>query len=122
MDHRSRIIVIGWKIVLVVLAGIGLSTGLVKTPGFWTSYVLDIAAPPWNYILIRGLFTSKKTTFFSIKFKPETAALLIIGIACLIETAQYFKIYAAHFDPYDYIAYISLLLPCYLIDKFLKGR
>ena len=81
--------------------------------------VLDIVGPAWNYILIRGLYSSKNQTFLKIKFSPESAALLIIGICFIIETGQYFRIYEAHFDPYDYLAYISLILPCYLIDKLI---
>ena len=41
-----------WKITLILLCLTGLSTGIFKIPGFWTSYVLDIVGPAWCYILI----------------------------------------------------------------------
>ena len=107
-----------WKIIIVVLGVIGLSTCLIRTPGFWTSYVLDIVGPAWNYVLLRGQYSSSRS-FLSLKLTPETAALLILVICFLIETSQYYELYNAHFDPYDYIAYISALLPCYVIDKWL---
>ena len=111
---------IGWKISLILFGIISLSTGLSKRPGFWTSYVLDMAGPAWNYILIRGQYSDKQT-FCSFRFGPEFALFLIIGICFLIETSQFFKLYQAHFDPWDYLAYISILIPCYLIDKYI-GR
>jgi len=111
-----------WKISLVLLGGIGLSTAFSSTPGFWTSYVLDMSGPAWNYILIRGQYASPGARFLSIKFSPETAGLLILCICFIIETAQYFKIYEAHFDPYDYAAYVSILIPCYIIDKWILTR
>jgi hypothetical protein len=116
------LITLGWKIALILLGITGLSSGISHSPGFWTSYVLDMVGPAWNYILIRGIYNSKYTTFFSIKFSPETAAVVIIGICFLIETSQYFKLYEARFDPYDFLAYLSLLLPCYILDKWTLAR
>jgi hypothetical protein len=81
--------------------------------------VLDIVGPAWNYILLRGIYTSKKSGSLFFRLKPDAAALIILAICFLIETAQYFKLYEARFDPYDYLAYVSLLLPVYLIDKYI---
>jgi len=122
MTASSSLIIIGWKIAIILFGTIALLSGLVKDPGFWSSYVLDIVGPAWNYILLRGLYTSKKSTFMSLKFTPETAAFIILGTCVLVETAQYFKLYDAYFDPYDFLAYVSLLLPCYLLDKYLLNR
>ncbi len=55
----KRIVNIGWKISLILLGIISLSTGLSKRPGFWTSYVLDMTGPAWNYILIRGQYSAQ---------------------------------------------------------------
>lgn len=107
-----------WKISLILLCLIGLSTGLMSSAGFWTSYVLDIAGPAWCYILIRAQYKSTGSTFLSIKFTPEIAAILIVGICAIIETSQYFHLYDAHFDPYDYLAYVSGVIPFYIIDKW----
>jgi len=115
----QRSVKIGWKIAIILLGIIGLSTGLSNQPGFWTSYVLDMVGPVWNYILIRGQYSAKQTFLF-FKLSPEFALFLIIGICFLIETSQFFKLYKAHFDPWDYLAYISILIPCYLIDKYIS--
>jgi hypothetical protein len=55
----------------------------------------------------------------SIRFSTEGAFLLVFGVGVAIETSQYFKFYDATFDPYDYLAYATLLLPIYLLDKHL---
>jgi hypothetical protein len=117
-------VIIFWKTTIIILGSLALLTCFVRISGFWSSYVLDIAGPAWIYILLRGQYTSKQSGFLSFKFSPEMAASLILGICFVIETSQYFKLYVAHFDPYDYIAYVSLLLPFFLIDKFFvrKGR
>jgi len=44
----------------------------------------------------------------------------IIIICFLSETAQFLKLYAAHFDPFDYLAYISGIIPVYIFEKLLK--
>ena len=109
-----------WKVVLIMLGIVSLSSGLVKSPGFWSSYLLDIAGPAWGYVLLRAQYTAGDSGFLSIRFSPEMALTVILIICFLIETAQYFEIYDAHFDPYDYLAYISGILPVYLIDKLVK--
>lgn len=108
-----------WKISLITLGLIVLSTGLLHFGDFWTSYVLDIVGPSMGYILIRGQYNSKNSTFFSFKFSPDLAALIIISICIIIETSQYFNLYDAYFDPYDYLAYCSGLLLFFTIDKWI---
>ena len=119
MIISSSYVIVGWKISLIVFATIGLLTCFIPYPGFWSSYVLDIVGPAWGYILFRGIYTPYQSSFLSIKFTPETAVLLVLGICFAIETSQYFKLYNAHFDLYDYVAYFSLLFLCYLADKIL---
>jgi len=109
-----------WKVVLIMLGIVSLSSGLVKSPGFWSSYLLDILGPAWGYVLLRTQYIAGDSGFLSIRFSPEMALTVILIICFLIETAQYFEIYDAHFDPYDYLAYISGILPVYLIDKLVK--
>ena len=118
MDYNSPVILF-WKITLVLSGSTVLATCLIRVPGFWSSYVLDMAGPAMGYILLRVQYTSKESTFLSFKFTPESAALIIFGICFAVETSQYFKLYEAHFDRFDYVAYISLLVPCFLIDKWL---
>lgn len=108
-----------WKVTLILLGTISLSVGILKLGVFWTSYMLDIAGPAWGYVLIRGQYNSSSSTFFSAKFSPQLAALLSLGICFLVETGQYFKLYEATFDPYDYLAYCSLVIPLFIIDKWI---
>jgi len=108
-----------WKAAVILMGLVALSAGLIKTPGFWTSYALDIAGPAMGYLLIRGRYTSDNATFLSIKFSPEWAAILIIGICSIIETGQYLHLYNAHFDPFDYLAYTSGVLTFYITDKWI---
>jgi len=116
---NSSSITIGWKFALIVLGTIGLLSGLIKKSWFWSSYLLDMVGPAWIYILLRCQYSLKTSKFMSLRFSPETALLSIFGICALIETSQYFEIYNSTFDPYDFLAYASILLPCYLLDKYL---
>ena len=111
-----------WKVLLITLGIISLSSGFIKSPGFWTSYALDIAGPAWIYLLLRGQYNLEKSAFLSIKFTANQAISLVIGIGFIIEIMQYYKIYEAHYDPYDFIAYVSLSIPVYLLDKWLIRR
>ena len=110
-----------WAVSLVVLGTIGLSTGLVSARGFWSSYVLDIVGPAWNYMLLRGLFSKAQPAMLSRFLTPEGTLFLIIAVCGLTEAAQYFQLYEAHYDPYDFLAYVSLFLPCYAIDRWLRN-
>ena len=109
-----------WKGVVISLGLISLSSGLLKIPGFWSSYLLDITGPAWGYVLLRAQYKSKDARFLSIKFNPEGALLTITIICFAVETAQYFELYEAYFDPYDYLAYISGIFIVYLFDKLLN--
>ena len=109
-----------WKIILIVLGIISLSSGLVKTPGFWSSYLLDIAGPAWGYVLLRAQYKTGDHRFLSFRFSPDLALIGIIVICYLIETAQFINLYDAYFDPFDYLAYISGIIPIYIFDKLLK--
>jgi len=123
MDNNNSRVILFWKITVILLGSTVLATCMIRIPGFWSSYVLDMAGPAMGYIILRVQYTSKESTFLSFKFTPELAALLIFGICFLIETSQFFRIYESHFDPFDYIAYVTLLFPCFLIDKWLvKGK
>jgi hypothetical protein len=84
--------------------------------------VLDMAGPAWNYALLRGLFSRKQPAMLSRFLTPERALFLIIAVCGLIEAMQYFKLYEAHYDPCDLLAYVSLLVPRYAIDRWLLGR
>jgi hypothetical protein len=110
-----------WKVVVIILGMLSLSSGLLKNPGFWSSYLLDIAGPAWGYVLLRARYKSGEARFLSVRFSPEGSLLTIVIICFTIETVQYFELYEAHFDPCDYLAYISGILIVYLFDKLLDG-
>jgi hypothetical protein len=49
--------------------------------------------------------------------------LVPITVACvLIEIAQSLRPYEAHYDPFDFLAYVSLLIPGYPFDRWLLSR
>ena len=111
-----------WKVIVICLGIISLSTGLLDGSEFWTSYVFDIAGPAWCYILIRGQYKSKNATFLSLKFSPELAFFLIVIICFIIETMQFLKLYDSTFDPYDLLSYFSGTFVVYLVDKWFNMR
>lgn len=106
-----------WKAALIVLGTIALSTGLVRAGGFWSSYVLDIVGPAWGYILLRGLFSRRQPAMLSRRLTPGRTLLLVLGICALVEIAQYLELYDARYDPYDFLAYASLTVPVYVLDR-----
>ena len=111
-----------WKVSLVTFGTISLATGIIRVPGFWSSYMLDIMGPAWNYILIRGLFSRTQPAMLSRILIPEAALVLIVAICFLVEVAQYLRLYESTYDPFDFVAYVSLIVPCYIIDRRLLKR
>ena len=111
-----------WKALIIFLGLLTLSSSLIGISGFWSSYVLDIAGPALGYSLIRAQYKSSKATFLSLRFSPELAVILIVGICILIETSQYLELYESYFDPYDLLAYVSAIIPIYIIDKLIIAR
>ena len=105
-----------WAAALIVLAVTGLSTNVVDLGVFWRSYVLDITGPAWTYILVRLRYTRWSETAWSRFFTP-TRTVLICGAACFaIEGMQALAWYDATPDPWDLVAYLSLLVPLHLVD------
>jgi hypothetical protein len=111
-----------WAVTLVILAVIGLSSGSIDLGAFWKSYGLDMTGPAWNYILFRGLFTGKVDNAWTRFFNPLRTFSIFILVCLIIEAAQYFKLYDATYDPWDFLAYGSLLVPVFLIDFFQTRR
>lgn len=111
-----------WAGTLFVLGSIGVSTVWLDFGIFWKGYVLDITGPAWNYILFRGLFTSYTENRWTKFFKPERTVIIFIIVCLVIESMQYFKIYDATYDPWDLLAYVSILIPVFLIDLKITRR
>lgn len=107
-----------WAAAMFVFGLAGVSTVWIDMGAFWKGYVLDITGPAWNYILFRGLFTSWADNAWTRFFTPTRTFVIFISVSFGIEAAQYLRLYPATFDPWDLAAYVSLLLPLYLIDLY----
>jgi len=104
-------------LILLCLTGL-LSTSLGSGP-FLTGYALDATGPAWNYILFRRLFTEYVDNSWTRFFTPARTFVIFVVVSFSIEAAQFFELYEATFDPWDLVAYVSLLLPLYLTDSWL---
>ena len=111
-----------WAAVFAILWITGLSTIWFDFGKFWKGYVLDMVGPAWNYILFRGLFTKKADNRWTRFFTPTRTLLIFLAFLFGIETLQYFKVYNSTFDPYDFLAYISLLVPFYMVDRYIEEK
>lgn len=107
-----------WAAALFVLCLSGLSTTWIDLGSFWKSYVLDMAGPAWNYILFRQLFTAYSNNKWTRFFTPVRTFLIMMSVSFGIEAMQYFEIYDSTFDPLDLAAYVSLLIPLFLLDFY----
>ena len=105
-----------WAAALIVTGTIGVSTTFTDFGAFWNGYVLDITGPAWNYILFRQRFHKYSDNVWTRFFKPGRTLLIFVLVAYGIELAQYLQLYDSTFDPWDFFAYVSLLVPIHLID------
>lgn len=106
-----------WAIGLLFLGGTGLATIWIDLGAFWKGYVLDMVGPAWNYILFRGLFTSFTVNAWTRFFTPKKTLLIFLLVCSGIEAAQYLNLYESTYDPWDFLAYISILVPLFLLDS-----
>jgi hypothetical protein len=106
-----------WAVGLVILCVTGLATIWLNLGSFWKGYVLDITGPAWSYILFRGRFTSKADNRWTRFFTPKRTVVIFITVCIGIEGIQYLKLYEATFDPWDFVAYISVLVPLFILDQ-----
>ena len=106
-----------WAFGLFLFCGMGIATINVDLGSFWNSYVLDMVAPAWNYILFRGLFTYKANNAWTRFFTPLKTFGIILVVCFLIEYVQYLSLYDGTYDLYDLLAYISILLPLFILDS-----
>lgn len=111
-----------WAAALIVLCVVGVSTTFIKLGGFWNGYVLDMTGPAWNYILVRRLSHGYTENAWTRFFTPTRTLVLFVAFAYGVELAQYLELYDSTFDPWDFLAYVSLLLPAYLVDALATGR
>ena len=111
-----------WAIALAVLGGIGLATIWIDLGNFWKGYVLDMTGPAWNYILFRGLFTTYTRNTWTRFFMAKRTLIIFLIVCFGIETMQYLNIYDSTFDPWDLLAYASILIPLFIIDLKVNKR
>ena len=107
-----------WAAALFILLGTGLATIWIDLGAFWKGYVLDMTGPAWNYILFRGLFTSFTNNAWTRFFTPKKTLFTFIVVCAGIEGAQYLNLYNATYDPWDCLAYVSILIPLFLLDSY----
>ena len=105
-----------WAITFIILLGVGLATIWIDLGAFWKGYVLDMVAPGWNYILFRGLFTAWANNRWTRFFTPTRTVIIFLIVLFGIETLQFYNIYKATFDLWDFLAYCSVLIPLYILD------
>jgi len=111
-----------WAAALVVLCTAGLLSGWLHLGWFWSGYVLDMAGPAWSYILVRGLFTGKTDNAWTRFFTPTRTLVVFVAFCAGVEGAQYLELYDATFDPWDLLAYVSILVPLFVVDRHLESR
>lgn len=104
-------------VALIIFILAGLSTIWINLGAFWNGYVLGMTGPAWNYILFRGLYTTKANNVWTRFFTPKRTLIIFLLICIAIETLQYFRIYDSIYDPWDFLAYISFLIPLFFIDS-----
>jgi len=107
-----------WAIGLLVFGGTGIATIWIYLGDFWQGFVLDMTGPAWNYILFRGLFTSYAENAWTRFFTPRNTLLIFLLTCFGIEAAQYFNLYDATYDPWDFLAYVSILIPLFILDSY----
>lgn len=109
-----------WALTLVVLGVTGVSTTFVSLGAFWDGYVLDMTGPAWNYILFRRLFHGWSDDVWTRFFTPLRTLVIFVFVAFGIEFIQYLELYDSTFDPWDLLAYVSLLVPLSLVDHLIR--
>jgi hypothetical protein len=106
-----------WAAGLIMLGATGLATIWLDFGPFWKGHVLDMTGPGWNYILFRGRYTSKADNRWTRFFTPQRTVVIFVAVCLGIEGMQYFELYEATFDPWDLVAYISILIPLFILDQ-----
>lgn len=105
-----------WAAALALFGLIGISTTVFSLGEFWNGYVLDMTGPAWNYILFRLRFTEYTDHPWAKFFSPVRTLLIFVAVAFGMEATQLLDFYDATFDPWDLVAYLSLLVPLFIID------
>jgi hypothetical protein len=105
-----------WAAAMILFGLAGLAPNWFDTGTFWESFGLDICGPAWNYILFRRLGTAYRDNRWVRFFTPLRTVAIFILVAYGIEGMQYLQWYDSTYDSWDLLAYISLLIPLFLLD------
>ncbi|MBE9548329.1 MAG: hypothetical protein IMF09_02895 [Proteobacteria bacterium] len=105
-----------WAAALLILVGSAILIQWIDSAAFWNGYAIDMAGPAWNYILFRGLFTAYSDNAWRRFFTPVRTLVIFLFVCFGIEIMQFFNLYKSTYDPWDFLAYISILLPVFIID------
>lgn len=55
-------------------------------------------------------------------FTPIKTFIIFVLVCFGIEILQFFNVYSSVFDPRDLLAYVSILVPLFLLDKYLEEQ
>ena len=100
-----------WAATLIILGTLGLLADFAINMPFWN-----------GYILVRGLFTTIKDNRWTRLITPIHTFILFVLVCFSIEGIQYLEWYDSTFDPMDFLAYISILTPLFVIDLFFQEK
>lgn len=107
-----------WAAGLFLLVVCGVSTIWLDLGAFSKSYVVDMTGPAWNYILFRGRFTTQADNAWTRFFTPVKTFTIFVLVCFGIEAAQYLGLYDSTYDSWDLLAYVSILTPLFLLDRW----
>ena len=108
-----------WAAALLVFCATGLLTINLDFGPLWKGYVLDATGPAWSYILFRLRFTAWVDNAWTRFFTPTRTLVIFVLVSFGIEGLQYLDLYDSTFDPLDLVAYLSLMVPLYIVDRWL---
>ena len=113
LKNRSKL---AWRSAALFAVATGGITRFVDFEGFIGNYWFDMSFPVFIYIYLRKTIKSDES-HDSSPIHPNLAIIIAIAPAFLLETFQYFNWYKGTFDLIDYLAYLSLVVPAYMIDR-----
>lgn len=105
-----------WNFTALFAVTTGGITQFVDFEGFIGSYWFDMTYPVFIYIYLRKTRRAGEHKYSS-PIHQNIALMLALVPPFLLETLQFFNWYKGTFDPIDFLAYLSLVVPAYLIDR-----
>ncbi|NQT61789.1 MAG: hypothetical protein HQ556_02420 [Candidatus Marinimicrobia bacterium] len=72
--------------------------------------------------MIRGLFTTYTQNVWTRFFTPLKTVTIFLLVCFGIEIAQLFNLYDSTYDPWDFLAYVSILVPMFILDSYTSSK